>query len=68
MRTDQCTMENIAKLKNVLAANQGDSDVYLKLINGEESTMMILGEHLRVDRSGSLMGDLKATLGAGILG
>ncbi|MDO5668847.1 MAG: DNA polymerase III subunit alpha [Corynebacterium sp.] len=68
MRTDQCTMETIAKLKNVLAANQGDSDVYLKLVNGEESTMMILGEHLRVDRSGSLMGDLKATLGAGILG
>lgn len=68
MRTDQCTMDNIKKLKDVLVANEGDSDVYLKLIAGEESTTMILGEHLRVDRSGSLMGDLKATMGPGILG
>ena len=29
--------------------------------------MMVLGNHLRVDRSSSLMGDLKATLGAGIV-
>ncbi|WPF65409.1 MULTISPECIES: DNA polymerase III subunit alpha [unclassified Corynebacterium] len=68
MRTDQCTPINIKKLKDVLVANRGESDVYLKLVNGEESTLMILGEHLRVDRSASLMGDLKATMGTGILG
>ncbi|KQB85251.1 DNA polymerase III subunit alpha [Corynebacterium oculi] len=68
MRTDQCTPVNIKKLKDVLVANRGESDVYLKLVNGEESTLMILGEHLRVDRSASLMGDLKATMGTGILG
>ncbi|AJK69243.1 DNA polymerase III subunit alpha [Corynebacterium marinum] len=68
MRTDQCTMDNIKRLKDVLVANEGDSDVYLKLINGEESTMMVLGDHLRVNRTGSLMGDLKATMGPGILG
>ncbi|AGF72869.1 DNA polymerase III subunit alpha [Corynebacterium halotolerans] len=68
MRTDQCTMDNIARLKNVLVANGGDSDVYLNLVSGDESTMMILGEHLRVKRSASLMGDLKATMGPGILG
>ena len=51
MRTDQCTMDNIRKLKDVLVANQGDSDVYLKLVNGDESTMMILGEHLRVEQT-----------------
>ncbi len=68
MRTDQCTMDNIARLKEVLVDNTGDSDVYLNLISGEESTMMILGEHLRVKRSASLMGDLKATMGPGILG
>ncbi|RNE49766.1 DNA polymerase III subunit alpha [Corynebacterium alimapuense] len=67
LRTEQCTMENIAKLKQVLVSNAGDSDVYLKLVSGDESTMMILGEHLRVTRSGSLMGDLKATMGQGIL-
>lgn len=68
MRTDQCTIDTISLLKKVLVSNAGDSDVYLKLVNGDESTMMILGEHLRVKRSGSLMGDLKATLGQGILG
>ena len=68
MRTDQCTAENIARLKQVLVNNPGDSDVYLNLVNGEHSQLMILGDHLRVNRSASLMGDLKATLGAGILG
>ena len=68
MRTDQCTVENIAKLKHVLVNNPGDSDVYLNLVNGDYRQMMVLGDHLRVNRSASLMGDLKATLGAGILG
>ncbi|AWB82933.1 DNA polymerase III subunit alpha [Corynebacterium yudongzhengii] len=68
MRTEQCTVDNIAKLKNVLVNNSGDSDVYLNLVAGEESTLMVLGEHLRVERSGNLMGDLKATMGSGILG
>ena len=68
MRTDQCTMGNIVKLKQVLLANHGESDVYLNIINGDESHLMILGEHLRVTRSASLMGDLKATMGPGILG
>lgn len=68
LRTDQCTMENIAKLKQVLSNNKGDSDVYLNVVHGEEKTVMILGEHLRVNRSGNLMGDLKATMGPGIWG
>lgn len=68
MRIEQCTLDNIARLKNVLLKNKGESDVYLTLVNGDESTMMVLGEHLRVERSGNLMGDLKATMGAGILG
>ena len=68
MRTDQCTMENIARLKQVLVKNHGDSDVYLELVEGDQTTTMVLGEHLRVQRSGNLMGDLKATMGAGILG
>ena len=68
MRTDQCTVDTIAKLKQVLVNNPGDSDVYLNLVNGDHSQLMILGDHLRVTRSAGLMGDLKATLGAGILG
>mgnify|MGYP001647537075 FL=1 len=61
-------MGNISRLKQVLVANKGDSDVYLNVVCGTESKMMILGEHLRVNRSASLMGDLKATRGLGILG
>ncbi|MGV3073315.1 DNA polymerase III subunit alpha [Corynebacterium phoceense] len=68
MRTEQCTLDTIARLKDVLLKNKGESDVYLTVVNGDESTMMVLGEHLRVERSGNLMGDLKATMGAGILG
>ncbi|MEJ5920610.1 DNA polymerase III subunit alpha [Corynebacterium sp. H78] len=68
LRTEQCTPEFIAKLKRVLQDNPGESDVYLNLVDGNNSTMMVLGEHLRVNRAASLFGDLKATLGPGILG
>ena len=68
MRTDQCTPEMIAKLKSVLLDNPGDSDVYLKLVDGDSDVTLVLGEHLRVDRDASLIGDLKATIGASILG
>ena len=68
LRTDQCTVENIARLKDVLLNNPGDSDVFLNLVNGDHSQMMVLGDHLRVERSANLMGDLKATMGMGILG
>lgn len=68
LKTEQCTMDNIRKLKQVLSNNPGDSDAYLNLVNGDQSQLMILGDHLRVERSGSLMGDLKAAMGAGVLG
>lgn len=68
MRTDQCTTDNIAKLKQVLVNNPGDTDVYLNLVSREQSQLLVLGDHLRVDRSASLMGDLKAMMGPGILG
>lgn len=67
LRTDQCTLDNITRLKKVLLANKGDSDVFLTLVDGSNSTMMVLGSHLRVDRSTSLMGDLKAAMGAGMV-
>ncbi|WP_070976593.1 DNA polymerase III subunit alpha [Corynebacterium sp. MC3] len=68
LRTEQCTVDNIQRLKGVLQNNPGDSDVYLNLVHGDETQMMVLGDHLRVERSASLMGDLKATMGVGILG
>lgn len=68
LRTEQCTLDNIRRLKSVLEANPGDSDVYLNLVYGDQSQMMVLSDHLRVERSASLMGDLKANMGVGILG
>ncbi|WJY68378.1 DNA polymerase III subunit alpha [Corynebacterium auris] len=68
LRTEQCTLDNVRRLKDVLVANPGDSDVYLNLVHGDQEQLMVLGDHLRVERSANLMGDLKANLGAGILG
>ncbi|OIR42585.1 DNA polymerase III subunit alpha [Corynebacterium sp. NML140438] len=68
LRTEQCTLDNIQRLKEVLQNNPGDSDVYLNLVHGDATQMLVLGDHLRVERSASLMGDLKATMGVGILG
>lgn len=68
LRTEQCSPRTIATLKAVLQRNPGESDVYLNLVNGERSQVMILGEHLRVHRGGNLMGDLKANLGKEIIG
>ena len=42
--------------------------MYLNLVEGNNSTLMVLGDHLRVEKGPSLFGDLKATLGTGILG
>ncbi|APT85074.1 DNA polymerase III subunit alpha [Corynebacterium aquilae] len=68
LRTEQCTPQNLIKLKEVLTAHPGESDVYVNLTCADQTTMVVLGENLRVNRSGSLMGDLKATMGTGILG
>ena len=68
MHTEQCTRENLARLKEVLLNNKGDTDVHIRLVEGDQETTMVLGDHLRVNKNASLMGDLKASLGAGILG
>ncbi|MGO1950765.1 MAG: DNA polymerase III subunit alpha, partial [Mycobacteriaceae bacterium] len=68
MRVDQCTPDNMDRLKTVLHNNEGDSDVYLTLTDGAEELQYMLPSTLRVTRSSSLMGDLKATTWAGILG
>lgn len=45
---------------------QGDSDVYLTLVDGEERVQFLLGPEMRVMKSPSLMGDLKASTWEGI--
>lgn len=68
MPTDQCTPANLHKLKAVLEANRGESDVFLTLTCGEQKDIMMLGENLRVNIGPNLMGDLKVAMGPGILG
>ncbi|MDO4911133.1 MAG: DNA polymerase III subunit alpha [Corynebacterium sp.] len=68
MRVEQCTVANLTKLKSVLTANKGESSVYLKLVDHEEESTLVLGGQYRVNKTPSLMGDLKATMGPNILG
>jgi DNA polymerase-3 subunit alpha len=68
MRVDQCTPDNMDRLKGVLHNNKGDSDVYLTLTDGTEELQYLLPPDLRVARTSSLMGDLKASTWAGVLG
>ena len=68
MRIDQATPDNMDRLKAVLHNNKGDSDVYLTLTDGDEELQYMLPSALRVSRTSSLMGDLKASTWAGVLG
>ena len=66
IRVRQATPENMARLKQVLRQNKGDSDVYLTLIDGEQELQFLLGPEMRVNKTPALMGDLKATTWEGI--
>jgi DNA polymerase-3 subunit alpha len=68
LRTELCTPERVAKLKEVLTHHPGTSEVHLHLVNGTRITPMRLDDGLRVTNSSALMGDLKALLGPGCLG
>lgn len=66
IRVEQCTRQNMDRLRTVLTQNKGDSDVYLTLVDGEERVQFLLGPEMRVMKSPSLMGDLKASTWEGI--
>jgi DNA polymerase III subunit alpha len=68
LRTELCTPERVAKLKEVLTHHPGPSEVHLNLVNGGRTTPLRLADSLRVTNSSALMGDLKALLGPGCLG
>jgi DNA polymerase-3 subunit alpha len=54
----------VARLREVLSTHPGQTEVHLRLINGERRTTMRLDDRLRVAASPALMGDLKALLGS----
>jgi DNA polymerase III subunit alpha len=64
----RCTPPVIDKLKEVLAAHPGITEVHLALTSAGRTTVMRLGDGLRVTPSPALMGDLKQLLGPSCLG
>jgi len=60
----RCTPPLVERLREVLAAHPGTTEVHLQL-RGSNTTTLRLDDGLRVAASSSLMGDLKALLGPG---
>ncbi|WP_184714453.1 DNA polymerase III subunit alpha [Streptosporangium saharense] len=64
----RCTPPLIGRLKEVLIAHPGKTEVHLQVHNGPKTTVVRLDDRLRVALSPALMGDLKQLLGPACLG
>ncbi|SOD74309.1 DNA polymerase III alpha subunit [Jatrophihabitans sp. GAS493] len=60
----RCTPPLVDRLREVLSAHPGTTEVHLQLLNGERNHVLRVGDNYRVTPSASLMGDLKALLGS----
>ncbi|MCR5914416.1 DNA polymerase III subunit alpha [Corynebacterium sp. zg254] len=67
IRVEQATPANMERLKRVLSQHKGDSDVYLTLLDGDETVQFLLAPEMRVDKSSGLIGALKASTWEGVL-
>ncbi|MGB8652419.1 MAG: DNA polymerase III subunit alpha, partial [Mycobacteriales bacterium] len=67
MPTPRCTPPVVERLKEVLAAHPGTTEVHLQLVNGAKTTVVRLDDRLRVTATASLFADLKALLGPSCL-
>jgi DNA polymerase-3 subunit alpha len=65
--TVRCTPPLVERLKEVLAAYPGTTEVLLQLEGGGKTTVVRLDDRLRVSASASLFADLKQLLGPGCL-
>ena len=59
----RCVPPVVERLKEILAAHPGTTEVQLRLQHGARTTVMRLDERLRVTPTPALYGDLKALLG-----
>lgn len=64
----RCTPPVVGRLKEVLTAHPGTTEVHLQVHNGPKTTIVRLDDRLRVSPSPALMGDLKQLLGPACLG
>ncbi|GIG23147.1 DNA-directed DNA polymerase [Cellulomonas chitinilytica] len=67
MAVARCTPPVVERLREVLSTHPGVTEVHLRLTSPGRATVMRLGDGLRVGRSPSLFGDLKALLGPSCL-
>jgi DNA polymerase-3 subunit alpha len=63
----RCTETVVDQLREILSTHPGMSEVRLKLLNRESTTVMRLDDRLRVTPSPALFADLKQLLGPGCL-
>jgi DNA polymerase III subunit alpha len=62
------TPQSAPRLREVLASHPGMTEVRVRMRGRESTTVLKVGDHLRVTPSPALMGDLKALLGPSCLG
>lgn len=67
MSASRCTPPVVERLKEVLAAHPGVTEVHLHLVAQGRTTVMRLDDRLRVTPTSALYGDLKALLGPSCL-
>jgi DNA polymerase-3 subunit alpha len=63
----RCTAPVVESLKDVLRTHPGVTEVQLKLLARNATTVLRLDDRLRVTPSGALFADLKQLLGPGCL-
>ena len=68
MTAARCIPPLVERLKDVLSAHPGTTEVHLHLTGGAKTTVLRLDDRFRVTPSPSLYGDLKALLGPTCLG
>ena len=67
LQMSRCTQQTVEGIREVLSTHPGSTQVHLRLTSPGRATIMQLEDKLRVDRSPSLFGDLKALLGSACL-
>lgn len=67
LKANRCTPGVVDRLRTVLAAHPGATEVRLKLLTAERTTTLQLADNLRVNPSQPLIADLKALLGPSCL-
>ena len=67
LSTLRCTPPVVERFKEVLASHPGTTEVHLRLVSGDRTTVVQLDNALQVRATPALFADLKALLGTGCL-